>query len=238
MNRNLTFEIFRYNPHQPDNPPKMQSYHLKETSGMTLFLALTQIREKLDPSLMFDFVCRAGVCGSCAMVVNGIQRMACRTLTRDLSPHIRILPLPIFKLIGDLSVDTGTWFKNMNVKIDAWIHTVQSFDPKNTERPMNNQDVMKIYEIGRCIECGICIASCGTVLSRETFLGAAGLNHIARLLIDPRDQREPQKYLELIGNDEGIFCCFEMLACEDNCPLGLSLDIQMEYVRRKLGFIV
>ena len=238
MGRNLTFEIFRYNPDQPARPPWMQPYQLKETPGMTLFLALNRIREELDPSLMFDFVCRAGVCGSCAMVVNGIQRMACRTLTKDLSPHIRLMPLPIFKLIGDLSVDTGVWFKAMNTRIGAWIHTDQPFEPKAVEAPMSNRETMIIYEADRCIECGICIASCGTVLSRKSFLGAAGLNHIGRLLLDPRDQRSPRQYLELIGTDEGIFCCFETLACEDNCPLGLSLDVQMEFVRRKLGFIV
>jgi len=238
MGRNLTFEIFRYNPNHPSDQPWMQPYQIRETPGMTLFLALNQIREKIDPSLMFDFVCRAGVCGSCAMVVNGIQRMACRTLTKDLSSHIRLLPLPIFKLIGDLSVDTGSWFKALNIRIGAWIHTDLPFDHKEIEMAMSNQEVMNIYEADRCIECGICIASCGTVLSRKSFLGAAGLNHIARLLLDPRDQRGKKQYLELISSDEGVFCCFETLACEDNCPLGLSLDFQMEYVQRKLGFII
>lgn len=238
MGRNLTFEIFRYNPNQPSNQPWMQPYQIQETPGMTLFLALTQIREEKDPSLMFDFVCRAGVCGSCAMVVNGIQRMACRTLTRDLSSHIRLLPLPIFKLVGDLKVDTGVWFKALNTRIGSWIHSNQLFDHKKKEPVMSNQEVMNIYEAERCIECGICIASCGTFLARKSFLGAAGLNHLARLLLDPRDQRDQKKFLELISSDEGVFCCFETLACEDNCPLGLSLDIQMEFVQRKLGFIV
>ena len=69
--RTLTFNVFRHNPRDSSNPPRVVAYSLEETPGMTLFIALTRIRETLDPSLSFDFVCRAGVCGSCAMVING-----------------------------------------------------------------------------------------------------------------------------------------------------------------------
>lgn len=235
MGRKLTFEIFRYNPNTPDIAPTMQPYELEEVPGMTLFTALMQIRENQDPSLMFDFVCRAGICGSCGMIVNGIQKMACRTLTRDLSPHIRLLPLPIFKLIGDLSVDTGTWFRDLNLKTRSWIHNDEPFDPKQPEAPMHQADAAKIYEAERCIECGLCIAACGTIKTRSSFLGAAGLNKIARFMLDPRDGRSPEDYFDLIGTDQGIFCCFETMMCEDSCPLGLPLDVQMDYVRRKLA---
>jgi fumarate reductase iron-sulfur subunit len=105
--RRLTFHILRYNPQQPDAAPRMQTYHLDEAVGMTLFIALNEIREKQDPSLQFDFVCRAGICGSCAMMVNGRPTLACRTLTRDVGPEITLAPLPVFELIGDLSVNTG-----------------------------------------------------------------------------------------------------------------------------------
>jgi fumarate reductase iron-sulfur subunit len=70
---------------------------------MTIYLALTQIRESMDAGLSFDFVCRAGICGSCAMMINGRPKLACRTLTKDLPNEIMLLPLPTFKLIKDLS---------------------------------------------------------------------------------------------------------------------------------------
>ena len=103
MSRLLTFSIFRYNPATPDIPPRMQEFQVDETANMSLFIALNRVREEQDPSLMFDFVCRAAVCGSCGMLINGRPGLACKTLTQDLPDNITLMPLPVFKLVGDLS---------------------------------------------------------------------------------------------------------------------------------------
>ena len=76
MGRRLTFDIFRYNPLDSNSVPHVDTFHLEETDSMTLFIALTRIREEQDPSLQFDFCCRAGICGSCAMVINGRPDLA------------------------------------------------------------------------------------------------------------------------------------------------------------------
>lgn len=233
-NRQLTFSIFRYNPQTPEIKPYMQEYRLEELPGMTIFVALNKIREEQDPSLMFDFVCRAAICGSCAMVINGRPRLACKTLTKDLPAKITLLPLPVFKLIGDLSVDTGTWFRHLSLKTEAWVHTSKEFDPKAPEERMDNETALKIYEAERCIECGCCIAGCATANIREDFLGAAGINRVARFMIDPRDERTPEQYYEVVGSEEGAFGCMGLMACDDNCPMELPLQIQLAYVRRKM----
>ncbi|SHI97157.1 fumarate reductase iron-sulfur subunit [Desulfofundulus thermosubterraneus] len=233
--RLLTFSIFRYNPNTPEIKPYMQEYKLEEMPGMTLFVALNKIREEQDPSLMFDFVCRAAICGSCAMLVNGKPRLACKTLTKDLPSRITLFPLPVFKLVGDLSVDTGTWFRHMSLKTEAWIHTTKEFDPQAREERMDNETALKIYEAERCIECGCCIAGCATANIREDFIGAAGINRVARFMVDPRDERSPQEYFEVVGTEEGTFGCVGLMACEDNCPMELPLQMQLAYVRRKLA---
>src|SRR4030095_6941193 len=120
--RTLTLQILRFNPQEPGSTPRMQPYQLEEADGMTLFIALNEIREKQDPSLQFDFVCRAGICGSCAMVINGRPTLACRTLTKNLGPGITLAPLPFFELIGDLSVDTGKWMRGMSERLEGWLH--------------------------------------------------------------------------------------------------------------------
>ena len=107
--RKLKISILRFNPQEPGSVPRMQAYEIDEAENMTLFIALMEIREKQDPSLQFDFVCRAGICGSCGMMINGRPTLACRTLTKDLGTEISLAPLPVFELIGDLSVDTGKW---------------------------------------------------------------------------------------------------------------------------------
>jgi fumarate reductase iron-sulfur subunit len=236
MGRGLTFNIFRYNPQDPDSEPRIQQFQIEETETMSLFIALTQIREEQDPSLQFDFCCRAGICGSCAMMINGRPGLACKTLTRDLPHEITLLPLPVFKLIGDLSVDTGTWFRGMNEKVESWIHTEKLMDPAKQENRMENSLADDIYELERCVECGCCVAACGTANMREDFLGAVALNRIARFMLDPRDERTEDEYFDIIGTDEGIFGCMGLLACEDICPKQLPLQDQLGILRRKMGW--
>ena len=235
MGRNLTFEIFRYNPLDPLSQPHMQTFQLEEHNSMTLFIALNMIRETQDASLQFDFCCRAGICGSCGMVINGRPGLACHTQTSDLPSHITLHPLPVFKLLGDLSVDTGTWFRNVGTKIESWIHTTKEFDPTAQEDRMSNDTATQIFELDRCIECGCCIAGCGTAQMREGFVGAVGLNKIARFRLDPRDTRTDADFYELVGDDNGVFGCMSLLGCHDLCPKQLPLQTQIAFLRRKMA---
>ena len=236
MGRPLTFHIFRYNPEDPKSRPHMENFRLEETDSMTLFIALNRIREEQDPSLIFDFCCRAGICGSCAMVINGRPDLACHTKTKDLPDEITLLPLPVFKLVGDLSVDTGSWFRTMNERVESWIHTDKIFNSQSLEDRMDNTLAEEIYELERCIECGCCVAACGTANMRPDFVGAVALNRIARFMMDPRDQRTEKEYFEVVGTDEGIFGCMGLLGCEDVCPKNLPLQDQLGLLRRRMGW--
>ena len=231
--RRLTFEIFRFNPRDPDSKPHMQTFEIDEMPYMSLFMALNEIRETLDPSLQFDFTCRSAICGSCGMMVNGKPVLGCRTQTSDLPERIRLHPLPVFKLVGDLSVDTGTWFREMAEKTEAWIHAAQAFDPEAVEDRMDNALAQQIYDSDRCIECGCCIASCGVANVEDAFAGPAGLNRIARFAMDPRDTRDDDEWFEVISTDYGVFGCIGMMACQDVCPKELPLLEVYAYLRRK-----
>ena len=231
--RRLRFEIFRFNPEDPDSTPHMQSYELDETPYMTLYIALNEIREKQDPSLQYDFACRSAICGSCGMMVNGRPALGCRTLTSDLPDLIHLHPLPVFKLVGDLSVDTGTWFREMVEKTEGWVHAKEAFDPDAQEARMDDDTAEEIYEHDRCIECGCCVASCGVANVNDDFFGPAGLNRIARFAMDPRDEREASEWFDLVSNQDGVFGCIGMMACHDVCPKELPLLEVYAYLRRK-----
>ena len=171
--RRLCLRVFRHDPTDPASRPHLQSYEVQEAAGMTLFLALTEIRERVDPTLCFDFVCRAGICGSCGVIVNGRPRLACRTLTEDLPQEITLLPMPAFALIADLSVDTGKWMRALSERLEAWLHTKEpQCDLSRIEPPMEPDLADRIYELDRCIECGCCVAACGTAQMRADFAGA------------------------------------------------------------------
>jgi fumarate reductase iron-sulfur subunit len=234
----VRINILRYNPADAASVPHLQTYELEQSEGMTLFIALTEIREKQDPSLQFDFVCRAGICGSCAMVVNGRPTLACRTLTKNVGPEITLAPLPFFELIGDLSVDTGKWMRAMSERVRGWLHMKNPTpDLTRIEERMDPDLAEKIYELDRCIECGCCVAACGTARMRKDFVGAVGLNRIARFRLDPRETRNDQDYYDVIGDDDGIFGCMSLLACHDVCPKDLPLATQIAFMRRKMAVI-
>jgi fumarate reductase iron-sulfur subunit len=234
--RQLRIHVLRYNPHDPGSVPRLQTFELEEAAGMTLYVALTEIRETQDASLNFDFVCRAGICGSCGMLINGRPGLACRTLTPDLGQDITLAPLPVFELISDLSVNTGKWMRDMSERLETWIHTQdEDVDLSALEPAMEPALAREIYELERCIECGCCVAACGTAQMRPDFVGAVGLNKLARFRIDPRDDRDDANFYELVGDESGVFGCMTLLGCEDMCPKDLPLATQIAFLRRKMA---
>ena len=237
--RTLHIQILRHNPCDPQSEPRLQTFELEEADAMTLFIALSDIRENQDPSLQFDFVCRAGICGSCGMIINGRPGLACRTLTKDLPDRITLAPLPAFELIGDLSVNTGKWMRGMSEQLETWVHSqgLEQTSIDSLETTMEPELAEQLYELERCIECGCCIAACGTAQMREDFVGAVGLNQITRFQLDPRDERSDADYYQLVGDDSGVFGCMTLLGCEDMCPKQLPLATQIAFLRRRMASI-
>ncbi|MEK7475070.1 MAG: fumarate reductase iron-sulfur subunit [Candidatus Coatesbacteria bacterium] len=233
--RVLTIRAFRHDPADQGSVPRLQDYTVTEEPGMNLFTALHRIRDEQDPSIAFDFSCRSAVCGSCGMLVNGKPRLACRTLTRDLPALIQLMPMPVFRLIRDLSVDTGVWFRGMNGRIESWLHEARPFDPTAPEERMDQATAEKVYDADRCIECGLCVAGCATAAMRPGFLGAAGLNRIGRFVLDPRDTRSAADF-SVLSTGEGVFGCLGLLGCHDYCPKDLPLRERFAYLRRSLAW--
>ena len=155
------------------------------------------------------------------------------------SSDLTLAPLPAFELIGDLSVNTGKWMRAMSERIETWAHLAEAPDIDRLEARMEPELAEAIYELDRCIECGCCVAACGTARMHDDFLGAVGMNKIARFRLDPRDTRSDKDYYEVIGDDTGVFGCMSLLGCHDVCPKDLPLQTQIAYLRRqmvKLGF--
>lgn len=234
-NRILKISVLRFDPHDPEDFPHMDVFEIEEAHGMTLYVALNEIREHHDNSLKFDFVCRAGICGSCSMLVNGRPTLACRTLTSKMDENITLAPLPLFELIGDLSVYTGKWMRGLNKRLESWIHDKEKeLNMDKLEERMEPSLADEIYELDRCVECGCCVAGCGTIQMRKDFTGAVGLNKIARYHLDPRDKRSDEDYYHLVGNEDGVFGCMTLLGCEDVCPKDLPLQSKIAYLRRMM----
>ena len=234
-NRILKISILRFDPNDPKDFPHMETFEVEEAHGMTLYIVLNEIREHQDNALMFDFVCRAGICGSCSMLVNERPTLACRTLTSKLDENITLAPLPLFELIKDLSIYTGKWMQGLNERLETWIHNEEeklNFDKLEERMEPNLAD--EIYELDRCVECGCCVAGCGNIQMNNDFVGAVGLNKVARYHLDPRDKRTEEEYYNIIGNEDGVFGCMSLLGCEDVCPKDLPLQSKIAYLRRMM----
>jgi fumarate reductase iron-sulfur subunit len=156
-------------------------------------------------------------------------------LTAQLPNEISLFPLPGFELIADLSVNTGKWMRGMSERLQAWLQLREQPDIDALEARMDPAVAEAIYELDRCIECGCCIAGCGTAQMRPDFVGAVGMNKIARFRLDPRDQRGDAEFFDLIGDDTGIFGCMSLLGCHDVCPKELPLQTQIAYLRRSMA---
>ncbi len=230
-NRILKISIMRYNPEIPTIRPSMKEYTVEEKHGVSLYALLKYIKENIDPSLRFDAVCKTAVCGSCAMMINGKPGLACKTKTCDLSVKTELHPLPYFKLIGDLSVDTGTWFRGMYERTESWIHSSES---EQNDVRFSNAMMKEVYELDRCIECGCCAAVCSTAVMDDNFLTAAGLLRAARFMIDPRDKRTDLQWYDVVGTENGMFGCSSYLACNDFCPKEIPLQKTLSMLRRKM----
>jgi len=235
--RELSISVLKFDPYNKESKPHMETFKIEETLGMTLFIALNQIRENFDTSLQYDFVCRAGICGSCGMLINGRPGLACKTLTKSLDPVITLAPLPGFELIGDLSVNTGKWMHGMSEQLETWIHEAQDqeeLDSRRLEKPEDPDVMDEVFELDRCIECGCCVSACGTYRMNEQFVGAVGMNKIARYMLDPKDARSDEDMFELVGGEDGIFGCMSLMGCDDTCPKELPLQSKIAYLRRKM----
>ena len=123
----------------------------------------------------------------------------------------------------------------MSERLEGWLHMKDpNPDLRRIEEKMDPDLADKIYELDRCIECGCCVAACGTARMRKDFVGAVGLNRVARFRLDPRDARTDDDYYEVIGDDDGVFGCMSLLACHDVCPKDLPLATQIAFMRRKM----
>ena len=164
------------------------------------------------------------------------RRLPAARSRKNLGAEFTLAPLPVFELIGDLSVNTGKWMRGDERAAAELVapSSKQARPVAASKQRMEPELAEKIYELDRCIECGCCVAACGTARMREDFVGAVGLNKIARFRLDPRDTRSDDDYYELVGDDNGVFGCMSLLACHDVCPKQLPLSTQIAFVRRKM----
>lgn len=221
-----------------------ETFEVPQQSSQTILDVVTWIQRHLDASLSYRFACRVGMCGSCAMMVNGIPRWTCRThvnkVMRD--NQLTIEPLRNLPVIKDLACDMSEFFEKWTDSKGYFKGSTTRHEPVSTLSP--NSPQRRVADAAtECINCAICYASCDVVNWNRDYLGPAALNRAWSLQNDERDSASAER-LSVVAGDAGCHQCHSQQGCATYCPnelnptasiAGLKRMVAKAYVRGEIG---
>jgi succinate dehydrogenase / fumarate reductase, iron-sulfur subunit len=230
------FRIYRYDPESGKNP-RIDTYYVDvEDCGPMVLDALIWLKNKIDPTLTFRRSCREGVCGSCAMNIDGTNGLACTRGMEEIDGTIRIYPLPHMPVIKDLVPDLSVFYAQY-ASIEPWLQTDTA--PPEREWRQTHADRAKLDGLYECILCACCTTSCPSYWwNGDRYLGPAALLQARRWIVDSRDEATGHR-LDELEDPFRLYRCHTILNCSKACPKGLNpaqaiAEIKKMMVERQL----
>ena len=214
------FAVYRYDPDSGDNP-RVDTYEVDlDACGPMVLDALIKIKNDIDPTLTFRRSCREGICGSCAMNIDGGNTLACTKAIEDVSGAVKIYPLPHMPVVKDLVPDLTNFYAQY-ASIKPWLQT-RTPPPPDRERLQSKEDQEKIDEPSACILCACCSTSCPSYWwNSDRYLGPAALLAAYRWLVDSRDEATGER-LDFLEDPFRLYRCHTIMNCTQTCPKGLN----------------
>ena len=214
-----SFKIYRWNQDDGKNP-QTDTYHINmDDCGPMVLDALIKIKNEQDPTLTFRRSCREGICGSCAMNIDGTNTLACLKSCDDVKGEVRIYPLPHMPVIKDLVPDLSRFYAQLT-SIQPWLKT--DTPTPQTEWKQSKPDREKLDGLYECILCACCSTSCPSYWwNGDRYLGPAVLLQAYRWLIDSRDEATGER-LDDLEDPFKLYRCHTIMNCAKACPKGLS----------------
>jgi succinate dehydrogenase / fumarate reductase iron-sulfur subunit len=213
------FRIYRWDPDGESNP-RVDTYFVDlDDCGPMILDAIIWIKNRIDPTLTFRRSCREGICGSCAMNIDGTNTLACTKGMDEVSGAIRIYPLPHMPVVKDLVPDL-TRFYAQHASIEPWLKTETPAPEKEwRQSPSDREHLDGLYE---CILCACCSTSCPSYWwNGDRYLGPAALLQAYRWLIDSRDEATGDR-LDNLEDPFRLYRCHTIMNCSNACPKGLN----------------
>ena len=213
------FNVYRWNPDDGENP-RMDTFEVDmDSCGPMVLDALIKIKNELDSTLTFRRSCREGVCGSCAMNIDGTNTLACTKAVEDVKGDVAITPLPAQEVIKDLVPDLSNFYAQY-ASIKPWMQTETPLPEK--ERLQSHEDRQKLDGLYECILCACCSTSCPSYWwNSDKYLGPAVLLQSYRWLIDSRDENTGER-LDNLEDPFRLYRCHTIMNCSNACPKGLN----------------
>ncbi|HET9149417.1 MAG TPA: succinate dehydrogenase iron-sulfur subunit [Alphaproteobacteria bacterium] len=215
-----TFKIYRWNPDEGGNP-RVDSYDIDLAKcGPMVLDALIKIKNEIDSTVTFRRSCREGICGSCAMNIDGVNTLACIQPIEDIKGDVKIYPLPHMSVVKDLVPDLTHIFAQY-ASIEPWLKT-ETPAPPDQERLQSQEERAKLDGLWECILCFCCSAACPSYWwNGEKFLGPSILLQAYRWIADSRDEATGER-LDALEDPFRLYRCHTIMNCTRTCPKGLN----------------
>lgn len=233
--RTKKFQIYRWNPDEPNQKPRMQSYTLDlNKTGPMVLDALIRIKNEVDPTLTFRRSCREGICGSCAMNIDGVNTLACLCrIPTDTNAETKIYPLPHTYVVKDIVPDLTQFYKQYKSIKPYLQRTTPS--PNGKEYLQSKEERQKLDGLYECILCACCSTSCPSYWwNSDEYLGPAVLMQSYRWLADSRDEKTVERKSAL-DNSMSLYRCHTILNCSRTCPKGLNPGLAIAEIKKEMA---
>jgi succinate dehydrogenase / fumarate reductase, iron-sulfur subunit len=223
--------VYRWDPEKNENP-RLDTYEVDmDNCGPMVLDALIKIKNEIDPTLTFRRSCREGVCGSCAMNIDGSNTLACTKSAKEVEGELNIYPLPHMPVIKDLVPNLKGLYKQYQ-SIEPWMQADTPGD--GMEKRQSKEDRSKLDGLYECILCACCSTSCPSYWwNGDKYLGPAVLLQAYRWIIDSRDE-ERKKRLTKVADELKLFRCHTIMNCTNACPKGLNPAKAIGSIKRML----
>jgi succinate dehydrogenase / fumarate reductase iron-sulfur subunit len=227
------FVVYRYDPDSGENP-RMDTYEVDtERCGPMVLDALIKIKNEIDPTLTFRRSCREGICGSCAMNIDGTNTLACTKAIDEVGGDVKVYPLPHMPVVKDLVPDLSNFYAQY-ASIKPWIQT-RTQAPPDSERLQSKADQEKINEPSACILCACCSTACPSYWwNSDRYLGPAALLAAYRWIVDSRDEATGER-LDALQDPFKLYRCHTIMNCTRTCPKGLNPAKAIAEIKLKLA---
>lgn len=231
---NVTLRIRRYNP-QSDSAPGFQDFEVCVEPTDRLLDALMFVKRNIDGTLSFRKSCAHGVCGSDGMTINGVERLACKTLIQDViddqNTIITIEPLKSLPVQRDLMVDYSRFFETYRLVKPYLFPTSQAQQGEIIQSPAERS---KFDDPTKCILCASCYSSCPVIAEKDPdFIGPAAVLQAARFIFDSRDQGIGPR-LDVLDDEHGVWPCENHFNCTRVCPRGIKVTKSINLTKRAI----
>ncbi|MFI6091635.1 succinate dehydrogenase iron-sulfur subunit [Streptomyces sp. NPDC051218] len=226
-----TFRIRRYNP-EISADATWEDFQVEIDPKERVLDALHKIKWELDGTLTFRRSCAHGICGSDAMRINGRNRLACKTLIKDLNPAkpITVEAIKGLTVLKDLVVDMDPFFQAYR---DVMPFLVTTGNEPTRERLQSPEDRERFDDTTKCILCAACTSSCPVFWNDGQYFGPAAIVNAHRFIFDSRDEAGEQR-LEILNDKDGVWRCRTTFNCTDACPRGIEVTKAIQEVKRAL----